>query len=122
MRKLGKKFKLEEIPGVGIKIAEKLREVGFSEPMSIAVCSPSELASIAEIGEGQSSKIINAVRQMLEIGFEPASKIFERKTKALKITTGARISILSLVAAYILRQSQKPMESLGLVKLSWNFN
>jgi len=90
VRKLGKKFKLEEIPGVGIKIAEKLREVGLSEPMSIAVCSPSELASIAEIGEGQSSKIINAVRQMLEIGFEPANKIFERKTKALKITTGSK--------------------------------
>jgi len=85
-----KKIVLEEIPGVGSKIAEKLRDVGFTEPMSIAVCSPSELATIAEIGEGQALKIIHGVREMLAIGFESANKIFERKMKALKITTGSK--------------------------------
>ncbi len=85
-----KEIRLEDIPGVGEKIAKKLREVGFSEPMTIAVASPSELAAIAEIGEGQAAKIINAVRQMLDIGFEPADKILERKEKALRITTGSK--------------------------------
>ena len=89
-KKMEKEIKLEDIPGVGEKIAKKLREVGFSEPMSIAVASPSELAAIAEIGEAQAAKIINAVRQMLEIGFESADKILERKEKALKITTGSK--------------------------------
>ncbi|MGC8812269.1 MAG: DNA repair and recombination protein RadA [Candidatus Aenigmatarchaeota archaeon] len=85
-----KEIKLEDIPGVGEKIAQKLREVGYVEPMVIAVTSPSELASIAEIGEGQAAKIINAVRQMLDIGFESADKILERKEKALRITTGSK--------------------------------
>ncbi|MEM7825991.1 MAG: DNA repair and recombination protein RadA, partial [Candidatus Aenigmatarchaeota archaeon] len=85
-----KEIVLEDIPGVGEKIAEKLREVGFSDPMVIAVASPSELAAIAEIGEGQAAKIINAVRQILDIGFESADKILERKEKALRITTGSK--------------------------------
>jgi DNA repair protein RadA len=82
-----KKIELEEIPGVGRKISEKLEEVGFTDPMAMAVSSPSELASIADIGEGQARKIINAVRNMLDIGFESADRIMERKLAASKITT-----------------------------------
>jgi DNA repair protein RadA len=82
-----KKIELQEIPGVGIKIAEKLTEVGFTDPMAIAVASPGELAAIAEIGEGQARKIIGAVRNMLKIGFESADKIMKRKLAAAKITT-----------------------------------
>jgi DNA repair protein RadA len=81
---------LEDIDGVGAKIADKLREVGFTDPMTIAVTSPTELASIAEIGEGQAQKIINSVRKMLDIGFETADKVLERKIAALKISTGSK--------------------------------
>jgi DNA repair protein RadA len=88
---MGKKeITLEDIDGVGAKISDKLREVGFTDPMVIAVTSPSELASIAEIGEGQAQKIINSVRKMLDIGFETADKVLERKIAALKITTGSK--------------------------------
>jgi DNA repair protein RadA len=89
-KRMKKEINLEDIPGVGEKIAQKLREVGYVDPMVIAVTSPSELARIAEIGEGQAAKIINAVRQMLDIGFESADKILERKEKALRITTGSK--------------------------------
>jgi DNA repair protein RadA len=85
-----KEIVLEDIPGVGEKIAEKLRRVGFSDPMALAVSSPSELAAIAEIGSGQATKIINAVRKMLEIGFETADKILDRRLKVAKITTGSK--------------------------------
>ncbi|MEM5801774.1 MAG: DNA repair and recombination protein RadA [Candidatus Aenigmatarchaeota archaeon] len=85
-----KEIKLEDIPGVGSKIAEKLRSVGFSDPMTIAVSSPADLAVIAEIGEGQAAKIIASVREMLEIGFETADKVMERRQKIAKITTGSK--------------------------------
>jgi len=84
----GKNVDLEEIPGVGKKIAEKLAEVGYTDLMTIAVTSPVELAAIVEIGEGQARKIINSVREMLQIGFESADKIMERKLAAIKIKTG----------------------------------
>jgi DNA repair protein RadA len=85
-----KEITLEDIPGVGEKIAEKLRDVGYTDLMAIAVTAPSELAAIAEIGEGQAAKIINAVRQMLEIGYETADKILERRKAVAKITTGSK--------------------------------
>jgi len=85
-----KEFVLEDIPGVGEKIAEKLREIGYTDPMAIAVSSASELATIAEIGEGQAAKIINSVREMLEIGYETADKILERRANVVKITTGSK--------------------------------
>ncbi len=85
-----KTIMLEDIDGVGAKIAEKLREIGYTDPMTIAVTSPSELASIADIGEGQAQKIINSVRKMLDIGFETADKVLLRKIAAHKITTGSK--------------------------------
>jgi len=85
-----KEITIEDVPGVGEKIAAKLKEIGYTDLMTIAVTAPSELASIAEIGEGQATKIINAVRQMLEIGFESADKILEKKKSALKIVTSSK--------------------------------
>lgn len=85
-----KKIELEDIPGVGPKLADKLREMGFSDPMSIAVASPSELASILEIGEVTATKIINKTRDMLEIGFTSADKVWEQRQKIGKITTGSK--------------------------------
>lgn len=85
-----KEFKLEDIPGVGAKIAEKLREVGYTDLMAIAVTPPSDLAAIAEIGQGQAAKIISACRQMLDIGYETADKILERRASVAKITTGSK--------------------------------
>jgi DNA repair protein RadA len=86
----GNKIELEDIPGVGPKIAEKLKELGFSDPMSIAVASPGELASILEIGEATATKIINKTRDMLEIGFTSADKVWEQRQKIIKITTGSK--------------------------------
>ena len=85
-----KELILEDIPGVGDVIARKLKEIGYTDPMAIAVSSPGELASIAEIGEGQASKIINAVREMLEIGYETAEKIAERRSSVSKISTSSK--------------------------------
>jgi len=85
-----KEITVEDIPGVGKVIEEKLKEVGFSDPMAIAVASPSELAAIAEIGEGQAAKIIHSVREMLQIGFETADKIMEKRLNVAKISTNSK--------------------------------
>lgn len=87
---LKKKFKLEDIPGVGPKLADKLVESGLTDPMSIAVSSPGELASILEIGQATAGKIINNVRQMLKMGYIPADKVWEQRKKVGKITTSSK--------------------------------
>jgi DNA repair protein RadA len=84
-----KELTIDDIPGVGEKIGEKLKNIGYTDLMVIAVTSPSELATIAEIGEGQASKIISSIREKLDIGFETADKILEKRTTVAKITTGS---------------------------------
>ena len=82
---------LDELPGVGPAIAEKLREAGFNSLEAIAVASPMELVATAEIGEATASKIITAAREAADIGgFETGDKILERRRNIGKLTTGSK--------------------------------
>jgi len=82
---------LEDLPGVGPAIAEKLREAGFDSIEMIAVSSPSELSAVADIGEATALKIITAARKLANIGgFETGDVIFQRRQEVGKITTGSK--------------------------------
>ena len=82
---------LEDLPGVGPAIAEKLRDAGLNTLEAVAVASPAELVATAEIGEGIAAKIINAAREAADIGgFETGDKILERREGIGKLTTGSQ--------------------------------
>jgi len=82
---------LEDLPGVGPTTAQKLRETGFSDLMAIAVSSPRELSGVAEVGESIAVKIINAARQMADVGgFERGDIILERMKERRKLTTSSK--------------------------------
>ncbi len=82
---------IEDLPGVGPSIAEKLRASGFSDMMSIAVSSPGTIADLADIGEGIAAKIIAAARQAADVGgFETGDVIFQRRKSITKLTTGSK--------------------------------
>ncbi len=79
---------LEDIPGVGAKTIEKLREAGFIDLMSVATASLKELAEI--VGEGTAAKLIEIARKSLDIGFETAADVYERRKKVVRLTTGSK--------------------------------
>ena len=82
---------LEDIPNVGSAIAEKLRSAGFTTIESVAVASPSEISSVAEIGESLALKIITSARKLANIGgFESGDVILQRRRSIGKITTGSK--------------------------------
>jgi len=82
---------LEDLPGVGPSIAEKLRGAGYSEIMAIAVESPRTLSELADIGESTVIKIIAAAKKFADIGsFETGDVVMERRKNIGKITTGSR--------------------------------
>ena len=84
-------MELEDLPGVGPAIAEKLREAGLNSLEAVAVASPAELVATAEIGEATAAKIINAAREAADIGgFETGDKILERRESVGKLTTGSK--------------------------------
>ncbi len=82
---------LEDLPGVGPAIAEKLREAGYSTIEMLAVASPSELSAVADIGEATALKIITAARKLADVGgFESGEKVLERRRNIGRITTGSK--------------------------------
>ncbi|MDR0508209.1 MAG: DNA repair and recombination protein RadA, partial [Candidatus Methanoplasma sp.] len=82
---------LEDIPGVGPAIAEKLREGGYTDLMVIAVASPKDLAETCEIGEKKAMDIIEGAKLCADIGgFETGDSILERRKAVTKLTTGSK--------------------------------
>jgi DNA repair protein RadA len=84
-------IKLEELPGVGPATAEKLRDAGYNDLMSIAVESPKTLVEVCEIGESTAAKIIAAAKQAADVGgFESGDMILERRKKLNKLTSSSK--------------------------------
>jgi DNA repair protein RadA len=81
---------IADIPGVGEKIAEKLKKAGYIDMMGLAAASPMEVAEAAEIGEPTADKIIRTARKVLNIDFETATVVYERRENIGKISTGSK--------------------------------
>ncbi|HOG98436.1 MAG TPA: DNA repair and recombination protein RadA, partial [Methanothrix soehngenii] len=82
---------LEDLPGVGPATAEKLREAGFNSIEAIAVASPGELVTAAEVGEATAAKIIAGAREAADVGgFETGDRILERRKQVGKVTTSCK--------------------------------
>ena len=82
---------LEELPGVGPAIAEKLREAGYTDILAIAVASPKNLAEECEIGEKKAMDIIEGAKVLADVGgFETGEEILERRKLIQKLTTGSK--------------------------------
>jgi len=81
---------ITDLPGVGPASAEKLISAGYDSFESIAVASPMELVAVAGLGEGTAIKAIKAARDSLEMGFESAEKILERRKLIARLTTGSK--------------------------------
>lgn len=79
-----------DLPGVGAATAEKLISVGFTDLMSIAVASPTELIEATGMGEALAKKMIAVARSSLEMGFESGEELLRRREKVLRIKTGSK--------------------------------
>ena len=79
---------VEELPGVGPATAEKLRDAGYTDLMSLAVATPDSVADATEIGANVAQKIIAAAREAVDVGgFETGDVILERRKSVSKLTT-----------------------------------
>ncbi len=80
---------LEDIKGVGGKTAEKLRDSGYEELMSIATMSSGELSEIADLGDKKAQSIITESRKLLDIGFESGKDRFDKRKQMKRIKTSS---------------------------------
>ncbi len=81
---------IEDLPGVGPTTAQKLRDAGYKDLMSLAVTSPSELSNAADIGEAAGAKIIAAAKKEADIGnFQTGLEVMEERQLVGKLTSGS---------------------------------
>jgi len=80
---------ISDLPGIGATSAEKLRAAGYDSYEAIAVASPMELVAVAGLGDGTAIKAIKAARDSLEMGFESADIILEKRRTISKLSTGS---------------------------------
>jgi DNA repair protein RadA len=81
---------IEDLPGVTENIAQKLRDAGFRSVAQIAAASEREIMEIPGIGETTANKIIEGAREGLDLGFETADKIMERRASIVKLASGSK--------------------------------
>jgi DNA repair protein RadA len=83
-----RRLEIEDIPGVGPAIAEKLRDGGFLTIEGIATATPSTLSEAAEIGESTAKKMIKWCREQADIGgFKTGTEVFEARLLIKKLRT-----------------------------------
>lgn len=81
---------IASLDGVGEKTAEKLREAGYTELMSIAAASAGEVSAAANLGEETSARIIASARSKLKMGFDTATVVAKKREMIGKISTGSK--------------------------------
>jgi len=81
---------VEDLPGVGPKTAEKLKQAGFYDLISLAVSSPQEVAELAGIPEATAEKLIAAARNVLHMDFVTADVVLQKQQERGYITTGSK--------------------------------
>ncbi|MCW4038917.1 MAG: DNA repair and recombination protein RadA [Candidatus Bathyarchaeota archaeon] len=82
--------KIEDVPGVGLATAQKLRAAGFHTLESIAVASGRELAEMAGLTEERAREFSKRAREMLNLNFLTAEELLTRRQNIARLTTGCK--------------------------------
>jgi DNA repair protein RadA len=83
-------MKLSDLPGVGPAAVEKLESAGIFDLMGIAILGPKELSIVSGLGESAARKVIQASRQMMDLGFQDGLEFAEKRKEICYITTGSK--------------------------------
>ncbi len=90
VKKQKKELGVEDLPGVGAATAEKLKEGGYHDLISIAVASVAELVELTGVGEAVARKMINTAREKMEMGFESGADLLKKQELMLRLSTGSK--------------------------------
>lgn len=85
-----KELTVDDLPGVGEKNAEKLKQAGFVNLMSIAVAPVAELVERAGLGDGTAQKVIETAREHLKMNFLTGNDFLKKRQTVKRISTGSQ--------------------------------
>ena len=81
---------VEDLPGVGPAIADKLREAGYDTLEAIGTQAPGTLSDATGIGKESCAKFVQEARKAANIGsFLTGTELMEKRATVGKLTTGS---------------------------------
>lgn len=95
---------IDDLPGVGEKIAEKLRSAGYIDLMAIATTPLRELQDLANLGDVQARKIVQAARKELKMTFMSGEEFMDKRKNVGRISTCSK-ELDSLIGGGVETQS-----------------
>jgi DNA repair protein RadA len=81
---------LEDLPGIGPALSQKLRELGFNTVESLATATAKELEP-AGIGEKKALQVIRKARSSIALSFIRADELLKMRQTVLRLTTGSKM-------------------------------
>ena len=84
-----KELTIADLPGVGPSTVEKLNAAGIDTLLAIAVSNIGTLSNESGVSDSVARKMIQAARDMMDMGFETADVILERRQAVNKIKIGS---------------------------------
>jgi len=87
--KKNKELGISDLPGVGPSTAEKLAAAGIDTLLAVAVSPIGVLVEESGVSESVARKMIQASREMLDMGFDTAETILEKRQTINKIPTSS---------------------------------
>jgi len=85
-----KELSIEDLPGVGAATAEKLKDAGYDNLMSLAVSTPGELIEATGMGDSAAKKVISAARNNLDMGFVSGEDLLAKRALIKRVSTGCK--------------------------------
>ncbi len=89
-RQMSGQMDITDIKGVGSVTATKLKDAGFTTVEALAVTPIRELVEEAGVGVETAAQIQQRARDILGLDFMTAMELFEKRSKAKRITTGSK--------------------------------
>ncbi|MHA1728822.1 MAG: DNA repair and recombination protein RadA [Promethearchaeota archaeon] len=81
-------YNVKDLSGVGAATLKKLEDSGYNTLQALVMIPPSIIQEDCGIGEKTAEKIIQAAREVLNLEYTSAEKVWEKRKKLSKITTG----------------------------------
>jgi len=81
---------VDDLPGVGGVTAEKLKLVGYTDLMSIAVALPADLAEVTGMTDAAVKKLIGIARSQMRMDFTTGEELLKKRKEVIRIHTGSK--------------------------------
>ncbi len=83
-------MEIEDLPGVGSKMSEKLRDSGYSSVEAVAAASVGELKDVG-LGDASAVKIISAAKESVGgMGFETGLDVLKKREQIGRLSTSSK--------------------------------